>query len=220
MSLNELEDGSRVISLDQARDEMAGLYREFSTQSNNRKLLTSVSVLTKSDVFTERVRLAGDIAPRFHYLHACLTRSVLIINTCFHQLVFSIRYSMAGLGEIFMTTLYAASHLVTPKIVLPAARFNWFRDYLKAGGDVEKQMLGVGWCPSEIEQLRNLFQGVSSLHYVTRLRSRTEPGDHLDCTHYASAHFRFTSQSTNRVMSPETVNMTTYMWTRLNWFKF
>ncbi len=111
---------------------MAGLYREFSTQSNNRKLLTSVSVLTKSDVFTERVRLAGDIAPRFHYLHACLTRSVLIINTCFHQLVFSIRYSMADLEEIFMTTLYAASHLVTPKIVLPAARFNWFRDYLKA----------------------------------------------------------------------------------------
>ncbi|PMB71347.1 hypothetical protein BM221_003814 [Beauveria bassiana] len=66
LSLNELEDGSRVISLDQARDEMAALYREFSTQSDKRRLLTSVSVLTKSDLFTERVRLAGDIAPRFH----------------------------------------------------------------------------------------------------------------------------------------------------------
>ncbi|OAA76702.1 HET domain protein [Akanthomyces lecanii RCEF 1005] len=190
LSLNELEDGSRLVSLDQAKDEMAVLYREFSKEGDNRKLLTSVPVLDKSDLFAERVRLAGELAPRFHHLHGCLTRSVLIINNCFHQLDFSIRYSMAGLGELFMTTLYASSHFVTPKIVLPSAGFNWFRDYLKAGGNVEKQMLGVGWCPSEIEKLRNLFQGVSSLHYVTRLRPRTEPGDHVDCTDYACRAFQ------------------------------
>lgn len=190
LSLNELEDGSRLISLDQAREEMAELYREFSKKGDNRKLLTSVSVLGKIEIFAERVQLAGELAPRFHYLHGCLTRSVLIINNSSQQLDFSVRYSMAGLGELFMTTLYARSHFVTPKIVLPSAGFNWFRDYLKADGNVEKQMLAVGWCPSEIEKLRNLFQGVSSLHYVTRLRPRTEPDDHVDCTHYACRAFQ------------------------------
>ncbi len=190
LSLNELEDGTRLVSLDQARADMALLYREFSKESDGRKLLTSISILDASDTCGERARLAGELGPRFHYLHACLTRSILIINNCFSQLDYSIRYSMAGLGELFMTSLYATSHLVTPKIVLPSAGFNWYRDYLKAGGDVEKQMLNVGWCPSEIEKLRNLFQGISSLHYVTRLRPRTGPSDHLNCTNYACRAFQ------------------------------
>ncbi|XWW93971.1 hypothetical protein V2A60_001910 [Cordyceps javanica] len=190
LSLNELEDGRRLVSLEQAREEMAILYREYSKDGDNGKLLTGVHILGQTDTFVERVRLAGDLGPRFHYLHQCLTRSVLIVNNSFNQLDYSIRYSIAALSELFMTNIYASSHLVSPRIVLPIASFNWFRDYLKAGNDVEKQMLSVGWCPSEIEKLRNLFQGVASLHYVTRLRPRTAPSDHVNCTNYACRAFQ------------------------------
>ncbi|OAA60851.1 HET domain protein [Cordyceps fumosorosea ARSEF 2679] len=191
LSLNELEDGTRLVSLDQAREEMAELYREFSTTGDDgQKLLTAAPILGKADMFVERVKLAGELAPRFHYLHACLTRSVQVVNNTFNQLDYAIRYSVAGLGELFMTNIYASSHLVTPRIVLPTSSFNWFRDYLRAGNDVEKHMLSVGWCPSEVEKLRNLFQGVASLHYVTRLRPRTRPGDHVRCANYACRAFQ------------------------------
>ncbi|EGX96191.1 HET domain protein [Cordyceps militaris CM01] len=204
LSLNELEDGTRLVSLDQARDEMAALYREFSKDGENGRLLTGVAILEKSDIFAQRVRLGGDLAPRLRYIHRCLTRSVLIINNSSSQLDYAIRYSMAGLGELFMTSIYAGSHLVTPRIVLPASAFNWFRDYLKAGNDLEKRMLSVGWCPSEIEKLRSLFQGVASLHYVTRLRPRTKPGDHVHCTSYACRAFQIDiSQYKPSHVSPE-----------------
>ncbi|KAM3522899.1 hypothetical protein NHJ13051_005424 [Beauveria bassiana] len=190
LGLNELEDGRRLIDLEQARHEMSVLYRECSKDSDDGKLLTSVSILENADIFAERRGLARELAPRFHYLHRCLFRTMLIVNNSSNQLEYSVRYSIAGLGELFMTSQYAASFLATPRIVLPSAAFNWFRDYLKSGNDVEKQMLSCGWCPSGIEKLRNLFQGVASLHFVTRLRPRTRPNDHTNCTNYACRAFQ------------------------------
>ncbi|PMB67196.1 hypothetical protein BM221_006858 [Beauveria bassiana] len=190
LGLNELEDGRRLIDLEQARHEMSVLYRECSKDSDDGKLLTSTFILENADIFAERRGLAGELAPRFHYLHQCLFRTMLIVNNSSNQLEYSVRYSIAGLGELFMTSQYAASFLATPRIVLPSAAFNWFRDYLKSGNDVEKQMLSFGWCPSGIEKLRNLFQGVASLHFVTRLRPRTRPSDHTNCTNYACRAFQ------------------------------
>ncbi|KAJ6789168.1 hypothetical protein PWT90_03292 [Aphanocladium album] len=190
LSLNELEDGTRLVSLEDAQEEMAALYREFSTRSDNGQLLTGLPLLTKTAVFTERVNLSGELGPRFHYLHWCLIRSMLIINNCCNQLDYSVHYSIAGLGELFMTKLYAESHLTNPRIFMPAASFNWFRHYLRADGDVEKQMLHLGWCPSQIEKIRNYFQGIASLHYIARLHPRTKREAHVNCSTYSCQAFQ------------------------------
>lgn len=190
LGLNELEDGTRLISLEQAREEMAVLYRECSKESENGKLLTGVSVLTKTEIFVERMRLGGELAPRFNYLYWCLNRCMVIVANSFAQLGYSLHFAIAGLGELFMTSLYMRTHLVTPRIILPPASFNWFHNYMAVDGDVEKQMLAAGWCPSQIEKMRSFFQGVSSLHYVTRLRPQTKPSDHVGCTRHACQAFQ------------------------------
>lgn len=191
LGLNETTDGQRYVPLEQAREEIAALHRDMlqETESGNR-LLSGLTVLSKSDLFKERVRLSSDIPARLLYLHGCLSRAMLMINNSYNQLDFCIRYSIAGLAEMFMTSLYSSSHLFTPKITLPLAGFNWFREYLIEGGEVEKQMLSFGWCPSEIQKIRNLFQGVSSLHYVSRLRPRTETSAHITCTSYSCRAFQ------------------------------
>ncbi|KAJ3496823.1 hypothetical protein NLG97_g2375 [Lecanicillium saksenae] len=190
LSLNELEDGTRLVSHEEAREELASLYREFSKESDNGKLLIGKPLLAKSAVLTERLNMSANIGSRFHYLHWCLTRSMLIINNCFNQLDYSVHYSITGLGEFFVTKLHADSYFTNPRTIMPTAGFNWFRHYMKAGGDLEEQMLNVGWCPSQIENIRNYFQGVSSLHYISRLRPQTKRDDHANCSTYSCQAFQ------------------------------
>lgn len=191
LGLNETPDGKRLVSLEQAQEDMHYLHQSLSEQRDDGpKLLLGAPVMTLKDHFAERIRLFEDSQKRYEYLHNCLSRTMFMVNNCYNQMDFTVRYSISALGELLMTTLYTSSHSTAPKVVMPSAAFAWFTDYLIPDGDVERNMLGFGWCPSEIEKIRNLYQGVASLHYVTRLKQRSRAESHKNCSRHACRAFQ------------------------------
>lgn len=191
LALNETDDGVRYVPLEQAEAEMAELYRELSTTSaDGNRFLSSASIVHKTELFRQRLVLEPNRSVRYTYLHSCLSRTVLLLENTAGTLGHCVRYSIACVGELFTTSLYTGSYLARPPIELPINGFNWFRDYLKVGGEVETQMIAQGWCPSEVEKIRHVFQGISSLHYVSRMRPRTTPEDHMRCSGYACRAFQ------------------------------
>lgn len=190
LGLNEVAPGVRLIDEADGAREIALLYEECVLEDEGVKYLTGAAVLEKSQLILERIKLAPDMMQRLVYLRACLYYSVVMLHLIQTNVDYRIRNSIAALGELFSTGLYAATTLAQPRIELPIVGLNWYRDYIKAGGDLEAQMLQIGWCPSEIEKIRSQFQGVFTMHYMSRLKMPEQHGDHRGCSLHACRAFQ------------------------------
>ncbi|POR38277.1 Uncharacterized protein TPAR_01537 [Tolypocladium paradoxum] len=190
LGLNEVAPGIRLIDESDAAREIALLYKECVLEEEGIQYLTGAAVLEKSKLILERTKLAPDRVQRLVYLRDCLYYSVVMLHLIQANLDYRIRNSIAALGELFSTGLYAAATLAQPRIELPIVGLNWYRDYIKPKGDLEAQMLQSGWCPSEIEKLRSQFQGVFTMHYTSRLTMPERHGTHHDCSLHACRAFQ------------------------------
>ncbi|PNY23089.1 Uncharacterized protein TCAP_06963 [Tolypocladium capitatum] len=190
LGLNEVAPGVRLMDRADAAREMALLYDECVLEDGGARYLTAAAVLGKSKLILERVRMAPDRIQRLVYLRDCLYYSVVMLHLVQANLDYRIRSAIVALGELFSTGLFAAVTMAQPRIELPIVGLNWYRDYVKPGGVVEAQMLRGGWCPSEIEKIRSQFQGVFTMHYMSRLKLAQRHGDHGGCSLHACRAFQ------------------------------
>ena len=132
-----------------------------------------------------RRKQAGDnakLASYFNYLYGCIrfvNGMVSHLSTSRTDFRPSISVSITALGELCdMTLLVIAQSLAIPHGVSGI----WGTHYLKSGGEVEAKMLQQRWCKSDIERIRQSFNGLATRHFLSHLeKSPAQKYNHDAC---------------------------------------
>lgn len=169
---------------------IAEVHKICSKERDGQVLLTGTPVIDMKDEIGMNVRTFPDVQQRLFYLRDCLQAANIMLHTPQCEVDHTVRYSIAALGELLTAAIYTSASLSDPKIDLPVVGFNWQRDFMVPGGQVEQRMLGYGWCPSEIQKVRSQFQALNTLHYFSRVVRDTPPEAHSSCTSHRCRAFQ------------------------------
>lgn len=199
LGLNEIPGGVHAHALDptDAQRERTMLYTECISEVDGRKVVSGRKALESGQLMLERTRMvaavtSGGMPRRLEYLDACLQLVAHQIATpvLAAKLDHRIRYSIAALGELFAVAIETAVFSFKLPVPFRASARPWSYGYLAEGGLVEKQLLDCGWCPSEIEKIRSEVSGLTTMHYISRLRKAGPRRDHTGCHRYRCSAFQ------------------------------
>ncbi|KAH8886997.1 hypothetical protein GQ53DRAFT_330311 [Thozetella sp. PMI_491] len=186
LGLNETSTGQRVVQLDTAAQELATLHADYTYEFDGERYLRGAKLLEPETAVAIMTRLKAhepDLVERLAHLHRCLLFTAHMLATGIHtDFDLTIRCSISALGELFSTAITTASSLGRLPKGIPVFGFYWNANFITEGGPVESAMLEKGWCISEIEKIKLLSQGLSTLHFVSRLTKERPYGDHQKCT--------------------------------------
>jgi hypothetical protein len=192
--LNEQEGGSRTLKQVEVEAELNFLYEQFVDKANglqyvSGKLLLEFDVQMKIMGRLTQGRNPEEMLCRLKYLQDCLhfTYNMIIRNTQ-AALQHSLHFSICALGEFFNTSLSDLKSSGFAAVALP-----WYQNYLDPGTVIEGRMLDEGWCISDIQRVRELYQGLNTQSYISRLKipgrntpNNVSPGiiprNHSNCT--------------------------------------
>jgi hypothetical protein len=91
--------------------------------------------------------------------------------------------SIAGLGELFTNALNLGLKSKVFDVSLPTPiGISWRLTYLEAKGSVEAQMIDANWCRSDVERIRQLYQGLSTQHFLSHLGKAPSGLSHASCS--------------------------------------
>lgn len=185
LGLNTHETGERVLDATRAQRELADLYKTSVFIQDGKQYLTGAMVLTSGPLILSRIRHAGsDATSRITELFACLQFTYTMLNIAIHSpFDDSIKYSIAALGELLMTTVQMSMRImnIPAHIVSGLSGFPWYHNYIKQGGRLEERLLAEGWCRSELEKVKQKYQGLNTVHFLSRLRKVGQRRDHTLC---------------------------------------
>ncbi|CZR51503.1 uncharacterized protein PAC_01380 [Phialocephala subalpina] len=135
-----------------------------------------------------RIRLSSDpVVRRQHYEHVirCLAYMHPIIISVPDEFDYSIKWSIAALGELFMVSVRAALQaLHAPS---DFAR-SWGNKFLNK--DAKRSMMEHGWCRSDIARAEAKYQGIQSLYIARMLDKSLPPRNHSQCTNSACKSYQ------------------------------
>jgi hypothetical protein len=127
------------------------------------------------------------------HLQECLKFTFYMINSMHNEFDGTILTAITALGEICTISceaLYANLSLNRARLSLPPppeplrpVGIPWGSKSLRSGVNLESSLLATGWCPSEIEKVRQAYTGLCTVHFLSRLdRSSSIGTDHSSCT--------------------------------------
>lgn len=188
LGLNEQEDGEHIVDPSQAQSELDDLYNEsIVVKEDGKNYITGAKVLALVPLIQERIRtaagIAGGIEQRLMYLDHCVchVHATAFLWNISERLDYSIKNSLAALGELFSITMMALRQGLHLQMRTEGMSIYWNRDCLVAGGRLKSQMLAHGWCYSEVEKMRKQFVNLNTMHYVSRTRKSGPRRDHSRC---------------------------------------
>ncbi|AEO64793.1 uncharacterized protein THITE_2086288 [Thermothielavioides terrestris NRRL 8126] len=187
LGLNEADDGTRQIDEELAKEEIESLYQDFVVvDEDGRRFISGGKLLEPgmgSHLMDRFKQTRQGVAHRAKYLHDCLQFTCAMLHTGIHtDFDRDVLYSIAALGELFCTSFVTAANFGLLPNGLPHFSLPWSQNYLKPRGELEKHMLENGWCKSEIEKLRWVYQGLGTQHFLSRMRKEEPHGDHTGCS--------------------------------------
>ena len=188
LDLNEGPDRSVPGKPDRATviRECQSLYDKCVFEQDGQRYVSGSSVFDTLGPFLQMVREGGaPLASRLDHLLECLRLAYNMMNAIHSDFDDEIRFSIAALAEVISTAIWTACTVLapagTPRPDVARLVFPWYRLFLRPGGGLELDMIAHGWCPSEIERIRQLYQGLATMHFLSRL-DRAIPGrDHSVC---------------------------------------
>jgi hypothetical protein len=188
MDLNEGPDGTAAMERDAARSGCDAIYDHCVVEDDGERYVDGEKVLELLVPFLTALADGKDeVVSRLGHLRACLYLTYQMINVINSEFDDTVRFAIAALGEVLSTAAHTAvtsSDAKKRPVQHSPLGFSlpWHRLFMAEGGEVEALMLAVGWCASEIERIRHSYQGLGSMHFMSRL-SRMETGlDHSSCT--------------------------------------
>lgn len=178
LSLNKQNDGTNLIESSIAKKELSELYVDYLFLENGNNYIQASKILKCQPLIVSRIREARVPArDRLSYLTECLRFAHIMLNSIHTEFDDSIRYSIAGLGELFSFTLYPLFQLW--KLDRPHIAFPWGRGYLEKN---KVKMLQAGWCPSDIERASFTYLGLNTQHLLSHMKKFVSGRSHLKCT--------------------------------------
>lgn len=183
LSLNELEDGTRPVCSSQSEAEIASLYAYCVFTEDGKRYITGTKIPEFQSLVTTRAKEAKTgVQSRLNHLYECLQYTYVMLNSIHCEFDDSIRFSIAALAEFFTVMLQHALAAGTFNAKLPPLAFPWSRGYLRAGGMAETKMLEAGWCKSDIERARAIYEGLHTKHFLSHLDRSLPARDHSKCS--------------------------------------
>ena len=123
------------------------------------------------------------------HLKACISLSSQIFSVITTKPDFDWRIKCA-MAAVFEAVVFEVRKASQEPVPLPSWANLFFNE------DIRQQMLGAGWCPSEIARIKDKFVCLQSLAFLSRMNRREIIRDHFLCT--------------SRLCSAFQINATTY----------
>jgi hypothetical protein len=199
LGLNEHEDGSRLVDVAYAKQQIASLHQDCILTEAGQRYLTGVKLLglAYGSLFNRTLHAAFVDKSRLKYLSECLRVTYFLMEWPLSAFDETIKFSIAALGNY----LSCISSNVAIAISYKEVSVLWFGKpsrYLQRHGQLETRMLESGWCTSDIERIRSSEYGLNTVHYLSRLTKSPSQLDHSKC----NIHLCIASQIDPRKYSP------------------
>jgi hypothetical protein len=184
LCLNQQEDGTWLIPEAQARAELDAVYKACVREDDDgKRYIDGPAVFEIAYSFLDRCRsLEGGLEARAKVFSPALYFAYQMLCNIHSQFDDSIKYAISAMAETAAAAIQTA--ILLEKYVVDDMRgfhIPWSRNFLVAGGQVEKNMLEAGWCISEIERARTTYQGLSTMSYTSKLDRSRNRRDHSSC---------------------------------------
>ena len=185
LGINQVEGVEPAVDADTAARELGSLRDDYTFEENGVRYLTGAKLLEPELGMRVMVRVKAakpDTTHRISYLHRCLVFTAHMLANGIHT-VFDprVRHSISALGELFSTAMAMGMNLGRlPKTGLVFG-FSWSNRYIRSGDATELTMLQNGWCGSEIEKIRYLYQGLGTQHFLSQMRKEEPYRVHSQC---------------------------------------
>lgn len=109
------------------------------------------------------------------HLIACVSSSAQVFSVIAAKPGFDWRIKCA-MAAVFETVVFNVRKAAQAPVPLPSWANLFFND------DIRQQMLGAGWCPSEIARAKDKFVCLQSLMFLSRMNRSEIVRDHSVCT--------------------------------------
>lgn len=185
--LNKLPDALHALDPTDAKRQRDALYENCIVDKNGQKVVSGLEILKSVPLIRERIHtvaaFTGGILSRLKHLDECLEIvNYQIKHTAWRQNIdHCLRYSIAALGELFAHMIQDAVPSQDRHVKLQATTLGWELDYLAEDSKLERQLLGHGWCPSEIEKIRWHMYGLNTMHFASRPKKAGPRREHSSC---------------------------------------
>lgn len=170
--------------------DIAALHSDSMIEENGVRYLTGARAIQSVPQILEAVRQAPNLPQRAQHLAECMTFTFSFLNSIQPPFNQTIKFSIAALGELLTFVLRNALTTSSMTGPVPVMGYPWYRGYLPVGGELEITMLSRGWCISEVEKIRVLYQGLNTRHFLSRLKSPTPYRDHSACSRNSCTAFQ------------------------------
>ncbi|KIN08693.1 hypothetical protein OIDMADRAFT_175455 [Oidiodendron maius Zn] len=116
---------------------------------------------------------------RYLHLNRCLAHAQVILITAPKDVSHNIRFSIAAVGEVFMSFIIIS---LGPRNDPKVTARPWANHYLD--DEVNLSMIQNGWCPSDISRCMSLFSSFQSLNVINKMDKSLPPREHTSCTDF------------------------------------
>ncbi|KAH7303243.1 hypothetical protein B0I35DRAFT_485367 [Stachybotrys elegans] len=181
------------ISEEEARVRCAGLYDNIVVEHDGKLYLSGARVYSLLETRLKDIMSAreGQGWEHIPHLQECLRFTFYMINSIHSEFDGTILTAITAFGEICtisceafygnLSVNRARSSLPPPSEALKPVGIPWGSKSLRSGVNLESSLLATGWCPSEIEKVRQAYTGLCTVHFLSRL-GRSPSMDHSSCT--------------------------------------
>lgn len=122
-------------------------------------------------------KTSPDAASRFEHLRNCLTLVVKMSFTFRSDFDWRLMCAIAAVHE---ATAFSLNQVARTLEFAQMASLPWAKKFF--GVDIRNRMLKAGWCPSEIERVKDKFSYTQSFYFFSRMRKNEIRPKHLACT--------------------------------------
>lgn len=117
---------------------------------------------------------------RIKYLSECLDLTMTMINEKFAGIAPSTSTPIKALGEVLNLILSHVSSSIDSQ--MSVTQKPWASRYFERNPAAQARMLEAGWCPSDIERTSELYQGLTTQHFISYLKSSEPRRNHASCS--------------------------------------
>ncbi|MCJ1254060.1 hypothetical protein MMC24_001874 [Lignoscripta atroalba] len=151
---------------------LSGVTRESQEPKPSVSLPKGLSIGCKNESQGKRNRL--------EHISNCLELSASTLGAAGHDFDWGVKYSIASMCEVVAYTVYEAFRRLG---IDPETRIHTSWDLGFYQEEIKNQMLGAGWCPSDISRAMEHFHSTQTLGFLSRMsRLSQTKRDHQRCT--------------------------------------
>ncbi|KAH8683432.1 hypothetical protein BGZ61DRAFT_424559 [Ilyonectria robusta] len=192
LGLNEGPGRATGVDQEHAEAQYDMVYRDVIMEVDGARYINGAKIFEKLESRLASL-MAGEgyMAAQLGHIKSCLYLTCQMLRAIHSEFDESVLLSIAGLGEIVSSAARACYGQLIRRAVASGTEappdsdmtsLAWGPKHLHSSKPLMSDMIGFGWCPSEIERVTQLYRGITTMFFLSRLNKGGARRDHSSCT--------------------------------------